>query len=773
MPHTPRPDQRHELRKLREHFVDGAARLGKYISACGTGKTLVMAHLPQMLKANTVVVFVPSLNLVEQIWDAFDEQLEGRFDGAIVCSDDSRSRTSGARTARAKTSTGRPAYHPREKEDESDVWDGSETELLAHIGPGRGSVLHDPVEIAAMLDRAPTLGPPTIIFCVYHSSHVLLRGVRASGAKQVDLVLCDEAHRLVSDRVDLLESNDEDALEYFPRVVLKLLKARRKVFFTTTPKSVFVPRTLPNGKTVNAAFSMDDASLFGDDAHVYTYAQAVMDGVVAPMDIVVAHLDDSDPAAMADFTSAVAPMITKLKPGTTAADMIHHEELRAAVVSRVLDALCRKGTVTRALTYSTSIARAHHTADSLNALTPGTALAVSSKTPAKDRRAAIAALESGELPVIANCRLFGEGHNVPALDAIGFVDPKSSAIDIVQAVGRACRIPAGSDPGKRALVIIPVDTFDEDQHGNVLRRSDGKATVDTAAATRRSRSPFAVVQAVLAAMDSPGVGLHDCYGDFEDSLRHRFTLPRTPRGGHHSGIRPNPSNPIRDSTGMSVKELDALIGTETPDENPSYTEDQLLAAMPKVLSVAVDDPDPAAQVLSNGAAVAALTKYVHPEIVDKVKLTDAGFDVHASVLDLGKLSDESMMSEVLSSARFYRTLRAGANAVLRYDYTKRCSDSSQDTIDGRGVIAGLPFTEDPSGSTEIAALLGYGLAYALHCELVGRPPAIGTAACAPTGLPSRVIKHARDAVYVFDRLASLRWPQPWQLIIAREAGYPA
>lgn len=67
--------------------------------------------------------------------------------------------------------------------------------------------------------------------------------------------------------------------------------------------------------------------------------------------------------------------------------------------------------------------------------------------------------------VLSNSKLFTEGVDAPTVDAIGFVDPKSSVVDIVQAVGRAIR----RDPNKadkRATILVPVytrgDLSDED-----------------------------------------------------------------------------------------------------------------------------------------------------------------------------------------------------------------------------------------------------------------------------------------------------------------------
>ncbi|WP_406733616.1 helicase-related protein [Streptomyces sp. NBC_01794] len=46
--------------------------------------------------------------------------------------------------------------------------------------------------------------------------------------------------------------------------------------------------------------------------------------------------------------------------------------------------------------------------------------------------------------VLANARVLGEGIDVPTIDAVVFVDPKSSPVDTVQAVGRALRQAPGA-----------------------------------------------------------------------------------------------------------------------------------------------------------------------------------------------------------------------------------------------------------------------------------------------------------------------------------------
>ncbi|MFE5010056.1 Helicase associated domain protein [Streptomyces sp. NPDC056696] len=63
--------------------------------------------------------------------------------------------------------------------------------------------------------------------------------------------------------------------------------------------------------------------------------------------------------------------------------------------------------------------------------------------------------------VLSNARVLGEGIDVPAIDAVVFVDPKNSPVDTVQAVGRALRQQPGA--GKKATLVVPVYlTPDED-----------------------------------------------------------------------------------------------------------------------------------------------------------------------------------------------------------------------------------------------------------------------------------------------------------------------
>ena len=62
-------------------------------------------------------------------------------------------------------------------------------------------------------------------------------------------------------------------------------------------------------------------------------------------------------------------------------------------------------------------------------------------------------IPDGECHLITNARCLTEGVDVPALDAVLFMEPRTSKIDIVQAVGRVMRQHVGK---KRGYIVLPV-----------------------------------------------------------------------------------------------------------------------------------------------------------------------------------------------------------------------------------------------------------------------------------------------------------------------------
>ncbi|MFF1794093.1 Helicase associated domain protein [Kitasatospora sp. NPDC058263] len=142
-----------------------------------------------------------------------------------------------------------------------------------------------------------------------------------------------------------------------------------------------------------------------------------------------------------------------------------------------------------------------------------TALAVAGSDKLKDRRAAFATFSAstGERPgeegeeccIICNSRLLNEGIDVEAVDAIVFADPKSSVIDVVQAVGRALR--QSYRQGKVSWVIIPVylptpKTGDDTAAADPAEIHDAGEAVKVEADEEIEASPFRTIWRVLRAL---------------------------------------------------------------------------------------------------------------------------------------------------------------------------------------------------------------------------------------------------------------------------------
>ena len=62
-------------------------------------------------------------------------------------------------------------------------------------------------------------------------------------------------------------------------------------------------------------------------------------------------------------------------------------------------------------------------------------------------------LEDNERKILGNAKCLSEGVDVPTLDGIAFISPKSSQVDIIQAVGRAIR---KSDDKSKGTIVVPL-----------------------------------------------------------------------------------------------------------------------------------------------------------------------------------------------------------------------------------------------------------------------------------------------------------------------------
>ncbi|MER6301602.1 Helicase associated domain protein [Kitasatospora sp. NPDC001539] len=390
------------------------------VAATGLGKTLIAAGCARRLAARgRVLVLVPTIELLEQTAEAWS--LRGGRRGLAVAA---CSREEALESAEAG---GR-------------VWAQVSTQ---------GARIADLVASARR-------GEPVTVYATYASLERIVQAHQQFGLPAWDLVVVDEAHRTAGSEGKAWAAVHDDAQ----------VPAVRRLYFTATPRIADDRRAkaglddLADGaEQLPALCSMDDETIYGPTVFTWTLGQGIEHGYLADYRVLVPVVTDED---LRDLLNL--PAVADLRSQRTNEELLRLA-LQIAVLRAVADLELR-----RVITFHSRVAGAREFADSLPAaaaLLKGAdrperiwARAVAGTDRLRERRAAFAEFkahtgEDGEeCGILCNSRLLTEGIDVAAVDAICFADPKSSVIDIVQAVGRALR--QSYRQGKVSWVIIPV-----------------------------------------------------------------------------------------------------------------------------------------------------------------------------------------------------------------------------------------------------------------------------------------------------------------------------
>ncbi|MDH6711366.1 putative helicase [Kitasatospora sp. MAA19] len=435
------------------------------VAATGSGKTLIAAGCARRLAARgRVLVLVPTIELLEQTAESWS--LRGGHRGLAVAA---CSREEALESAEAG---GR--VHARV------------TTQAARI---------------ADLVQAEKPGEPVTVYATYASLERIVQAHRLHGLPAWDLVVIDEAHRTAgSDGKPWAAVHADDQVP-----------AARRLYFTATPRIVDETR-IPN-EVVDVAegtviCSMDDERIYGKTVFTWTLGQGIEHGYLADYRVLVPVVTDED---LRDLLNL--PAIADLRTQRSNEDLLRLA-LQIAVLRAVADLELR-----RVITFHSRIAGARAFAAGLldaSELLPDAerperiwAKAVAGTDRLRDRRAAFAEFkahtgEDGEeCGILANARLLSEGIDVAAVDGICFADPKSSVIDIVQAIGRALR--QSYQQGKVSWVIIPVylptpEVGDDTATAHPAEVHDAGEAVKAEADAEIEASSFSTIWRVLRAL---------------------------------------------------------------------------------------------------------------------------------------------------------------------------------------------------------------------------------------------------------------------------------
>ncbi|MEV8267375.1 type ISP restriction/modification enzyme [Microbacterium sp. NPDC076911] len=426
-----------EPRKYQREAIDDvvtgftANDRGKLIMACGTGKTFTSLKLVEEFVpiGGSVLFLVPSIALLQQTLNEWTAQADKPLRAFAVCSD---------------VSVGR-----REHEDVSSHDLGFPATTDANKLFHRFQISNGEEAIS-------------VIFSTYQSIDVIHRA-QELGLPEFDLVICDEAHRTTG--ISQPGSDDSAFVSVHNQ---SFLKAKKRLYMTATPRIYIEDSKQKAAKDGVAVFSMDEEDTYGPEFHHLGFGRAVEMG----------HLSDYKVLILAVDEESVA---------TSFQDLLAREgDMNLDDVARIVgcwNGLSKRGVngerlsitdtapMQRAVAFARNIKESKAIANQMNVI--GRELLMNAKDGASalalsaqhvdgtfnvlERSARLDWLQAGEAAdecrILTNAKCLTEGVDVPSLDAVLFLNPRNSQVDVVQAVGRVMRRAAGKEYG---YIILPI-----------------------------------------------------------------------------------------------------------------------------------------------------------------------------------------------------------------------------------------------------------------------------------------------------------------------------
>ena len=456
---TPRPYQKEAIRNVVQGFEK--ADRGKLIMACGTGKTYTSLKIAEeMAGPGKIVMFlVPSLSLLSQTLTDWKQQCIYPINAFAVCSDASTGKT--------------------DAEDIDSLTTGSE---LCWPATTNASSLAEKIKTA---DKEGM----TVIFSTYHSLEVVADAQKNHGLADIDLVICDEAHRTSG---GFFKTEEEKP---FTRIHnADFIHAKKRLYMTATPKVYGESVKDQQASGDIELYSMDDETVYGKTFHEISFTQAVQQyNCLVDYKVIVLTVNEElvkDSFGYADveaggLTVSNAAKVVGCWRALSKLDLQNEvsmgddcQPMRRAVgfaqVIRPSERYDRTSSMAFA-EYFGKIIENYKTAEvaKRKAEDPDFDEAKFLEThrlrcESKHIDGSMNAMEKDELltwlrtepaenvcKLLFNVRCLSEGVDVPALDAVLFLSPRKSMVDVVQTVGRVMRKAPGK---KRGYVIIPIVT---------------------------------------------------------------------------------------------------------------------------------------------------------------------------------------------------------------------------------------------------------------------------------------------------------------------------
>lgn len=437
------PHQEIAVEKTVAGFKDGDR--GKLIMACGTGKTFTSLRIAEKLarKGGNVLFLAPSISLISQTLREWATEATLPLRAYAVCSD---------------TKVGKR---------------GTNEDLRVHDLAIPATT--NPKALATHYRGANDRKRLNVIFSTYQSIQVI-HDAQKRGIPEFDLVICDEAHRTTG---MILPEEDES---HFVRVHnASYIHAKRRLYMTATPR-IYSDSSHAQAKENDIELcSMDDEKLYGKEFYRLGFSEAVTKGLLSDYKVLVLAVDekfvskvfqrqlaDSHNELTLDDAVKIVGCWNGLSKHSSqgGVDGIGSDTApmrRAVAFSRSIKDSKKVQSLFRQIVDSFRVNRKdddsllhceiEHVDGTYNALKRNNLL---------DWLKSDASADGNVCRILTNARCLSEGVDVPALDAVMFLNPRDSVVDVVQSVGRVMRKAEGKQYGYILLPIgIPADTSPE------------------------------------------------------------------------------------------------------------------------------------------------------------------------------------------------------------------------------------------------------------------------------------------------------------------------
>lgn len=505
----PKPLQQRAIDAAYDGLVTQGNARGKLVMACGTGKTFTALRLAERIVPDDghVLFAAPTIALVSQARREWLTHTARPMSALVVCSDG----TAGGRGERFEI--------------------GADALVC--------DVVSDPAAIGERLRKRR--GGVKAVFCTYHSLRRVCEAQARHDGPRFDLAIADEAHRTTgvvrggTAEVDFQSFHDDRRLDAAKRLYMT---ATQRIYSDQSKRAT--RRAAEKRGLAYEVVDMSDVDVYGPLLHQVRFSEAVAAGELSDYRVIVLGIRE------ASLTPGIRAALTGRNVPKRASDTDLCRLLGAMLaLNGAVEGEGKPGLLSRSIAFASTIQRSKWFTETIN----GNLALKGRVTRTLQGRARRADLESRHLDgkssalarngerrwlndapgsnqarMICNVKVFSEGVDVPALDAVAFLDPKQSQIDIVQAVGRVMRKAAGKRFG---YIVVPV----------FVPEGEG----DVATLLEQRGDDYRHIGSVLRALQSHDERLAESPASFVDIL-----IDESGREGRGRTSAPGESSEVRD-----------------------------------------------------------------------------------------------------------------------------------------------------------------------------------------------------------------------------------